>query len=101
MKPELNRASAQQWLKDEIALIYQRLAAGKDVSPAQRLYVEGQVKLLLAFGIIEYPWIKQLVADLYQQYLHSSVSDTFWLWAESEQRFYLPVKMHKAPVYKH
>lgn len=98
--PNLNQATAQQWLLNEINAIYQRLAQGRDVSPAQQFYLEGQVKLLLAFDVIDYAWLKQQVIDLYLQYFKEEIDTTFWLWMEADKHFYLPTKMQRAPVYK-
>ena len=97
---EISQQQAQQWIEEEIHCIYRRLQQGKDVSPSQHLYLEGQVKLLFAFKVIDYPWLKSTVNRLYQQYFDCAIDEVFWHWAESESRFYLPIKMQQAPVYK-
>ncbi|NRB39585.1 MAG: hypothetical protein HRU20_14125 [Pseudomonadales bacterium] len=97
---KLNQASAQKCLVDEITVIYRRLSEGKDVSPAQHFYLEGQAKLLLDFDIVSYVWLKAQVNALYVQYMGQEIDKTFWLWSEEQGQFMLPIKMHKAPVYK-
>jgi hypothetical protein len=96
----LNKASAQQHVHDQVITLYTQLQQGQDVSPGERLRLEGQVELLLQFQLLDWPWLQQLINTQYQQHFHQPVNEILWQWMHTDQRFYLPVKMHEAPVYK-
>lgn len=96
----LNKASAQQHVQSQVTTLYTQLQQGQDVSPGERLRLEGQVELLLQFQLLDWPWLQQLINTQYQQYFNQPVNETLWQWMHNDQRFYFPVKMHEAPVYK-
>lgn len=96
----LDKESAQMWLLTEVEKIYVQLSKGCDVSPSQRFSLEGQVKLLRAFDLVNDAHLKESVNQLYVRYFNEAVNPIFWQWMEDENSFYLPMKMSQAPVYK-
>ena len=96
----LEKDTAKKFITGIIDEIYLTLKQGYDVSPGDRLRLEGQVELLIAFDVIDWNWIESLVNRLYQSAFHQNVEEDYWNWMKSDKRFYLPVKMREAPVYK-
>ncbi|CAA0107997.1 Uncharacterised protein [BD1-7 clade bacterium] len=100
MSMMLDQASAEQWVEDALAVIYQRIQQGKDVSPAARLALEGQVDLLLAFELLEFSWLRDRVVWHHRLATNEAPSALFWEWLEARLGFVLPLKMTEAPVYR-
>ncbi len=96
----LDKDSAQQWVSEKVKALYTQLQQGLDVSPGERLRLEGQIELLLQFQLLEWHWLQETINTQYQQHFHQPVNETLWQWMHNDQRFYLPMKMHEAPVYK-
>ncbi|CAA0100360.1 Uncharacterised protein [BD1-7 clade bacterium] len=99
MSTMLNQASAEKWVEDALAEIYLRIQQGKDVSPAARLALEGQIDLLLAFELLEFSWLRDRVVWHHRLAINEVPSALFWEWLEDRPGFVLPLKMSEAPVY--
>ncbi len=96
----LDEISIKEFLVERIEAIYQSLQQGHDVSPGDRLRLEGQIELMLVYDVIDREWIEEFVKQRYQYFFKQTVDDVHWQWVEQDQHFYLPVKMQEAPVYK-
>ena len=90
----------QEYIFQSLDEIYQRIYQGKDVSPSQQLKLEGQIEMLLHFSQLSYDDVIALIQSLFDKYGLTKVEDSFWQWGRDNQRFYLPIMMQEAPVYK-
>ena len=100
MTETLTPEAAEAWVKTRLIDVYQRLRDGMDVSPRQRLSLEGQIDLLLAFELLDREQLVHTIEALYQEATSEPVNPKFWQWNNHEKIFRLPIKMTDAPVYK-
>lgn len=96
----LNEVEARQWVSEKVIAIYRKLQQGKDVSYGERLRIEGQVELLLAFHLLDWAWLQEFINTQHQYYLGNAIDAAMWQWMHDDNHFYLPAKMQEAPVYK-
>jgi hypothetical protein len=96
----LNKQSAVGHITQRVENLYQELSQGKPVSLTQRLYLEGQINLFMDYEVIDFSWLKSLINQEYEKWLGEPVSPAMWQWMKDDGCFYLPIKMHEAPVYR-
>lgn len=82
----------------QLDLLYLQLKENGDVSPAQRLRLEGQLQLLLDWQLLTWPQLKSIVEPAFKQATGSNVEAAFWQWCEQEQYCRLPYRTTLAPV---
>lgn len=96
----LNKESAIGFITSEVEAVYAALSAGEPVSLSARLHLEGQINLLLTYELIDFSWVKSFISKEYEKWMEQPVSPIMWQWMKDDGCFYLPIKMHEAPVYK-
>ena len=92
--------SSKAMIKKSVEDIYFRLHKGQDVSPGDRLRLEGKIDMLMEMEFVDWLWLEDTVNKLYQQYFEEDIDETLWQWMKADKRFYLPFTMREAPVYK-
>lgn len=91
---------AKALIEKEVIEIYLQLQQGMDVSVGQRLRLEGKVEMLLHWQLIDWQWLKDFINEQYQGHFNQELFHDHWVWMQDDKRFYLPVKMRDAPVFR-
>ncbi len=96
----LSKKTAVSYITEHVEAIYTLLSDGEPVSLSRRLHLEGQINLLMTYEMIEFSWLKSFINAEYEKWMGEPVSQMMWQWMRDDGCFYLPIKMHEAPVYK-